>query len=167
MGRPRKVIKMKTGHTSKEFNQNRINSEQKYKLGRDELVPPAWLDQDAKDEFERIVKNAASVDFLDNLDLNILAAYCNAWSRYTKLCEVIQELDGKATKLGEVGVRIPAKGVPYETNSPYASAMDTYYQQMLKASTKLGLATTDRLKLMAPEKSQQKENKFAKFLREA
>ena len=47
--------------------------------------------------------------------------------------------------------------------SPYVVIADKAATQILKCSAKLGLATTDRLKLIVPTKEETKPSKFANF----
>ncbi|MDQ0204078.1 phage terminase small subunit P27 family [Pectinatus haikarae] len=155
-GRPRKVVDISTGKIGKNKRSARRQQEKKIKLPRDALSPPAWLDEDAAAEFTRVVAEAGQIDLLDNLDLAILAIYANAWSRYMKLVQHIHDY-------GDTGYRKNGYG-EYETVSPYLSAQERYVKQIMQCSTKLGLATTDRLKLIVPVKEDKTVNKFIKFL---
>ena len=47
--------------------------------------------------------------------------------------------------------------------SPYVTAQNKYAEQILKCSSKLGLATTDRLKLVVPQADEGPENKYLKY----
>ncbi|MDQ0204360.1 phage terminase small subunit P27 family [Pectinatus haikarae] len=155
-GRPRKVVDISTGKIGKNKRSARRQQEKKIKLPRDALSPPAWFDEDTAAEFTRVVANAGQIDLLDNLDLAILAIYTNAWSRYMKLVQHIQ-------KYGDTGY-LKNGYEKYETVSPYLSAQERYVKQIMQCSTKLGLATTDRLKLIVPVKEDKTVNKFIKFL---
>lgn len=157
-GRPRKVIDISTGKIGKAKREARQENEKKYKLSRDALAPPEWLDPQAKEEFVRVVTEAGQVDILDNLDRGILAIYANAWSRYTELAKVIM-----ARGYGEIGMRDSKYG-EYETISPYIKAEGEYVKQIMQCSTKLGMATTDRLKLVVPVKEENHVNKYLKYL---
>ncbi|WP_196600039.1 phage terminase small subunit P27 family [Pectinatus frisingensis] len=155
-GRPRKVVDISTGKIGKNKRSARRQQEKKIKLPRDALSPPEWLDEDAAAEFTRVAAEAGQIDLLDNLDLAILAIYANAWSRYMKLVQHIQEY-------GDTGTR-QTQFDTYETVSPYLSAQERYVKQIMQCSTKLGLATTDRLKLIVPVKEDKAVNKFIRFL---
>ncbi|WP_196607367.1 phage terminase small subunit P27 family [Pectinatus frisingensis] len=155
-GRQRKVVDISTGKIGKNKRSARRQQERKIKLPRDALSPPEWLDEDAAAEFTRVAAEAGQIDLLDNLDLAILAIYANAWSRYMALVQHIQEN-------GDTGIRENKWG-EYEVMSPYLSAQERYVKQIMQCSTKLGLATTDRLKLIVPVKEDKAVNKFIKFL---
>ena len=79
MARPRKVIGISTGKISKKDRMNRELQESKLKVGRDQLETgaPKWLNDEAAYEYNRVVREAAKVDLLDNLDLSILAIYAD------------------------------------------------------------------------------------------
>lgn len=157
-GRPRKVIDISTGKIGKAKRTARKENEKKLKLPRDALLPPQWLDEEGKEEFIRVVDECEKIDILDNLDRSILAIYANAWSRYTKIAMHIQEGD-----YGEIGYRENKYG-RYETVSPYLEAETKYVRQIMDCSAKLGMATTDRLKLVVPVKQDKAVNKYLKYV---
>ena len=52
----------------------------------------------------------------------------------------------------------------YETVSPWVSAQEKYAKQIMQCSSKLGLATTDRLKLIVPTKEEEQPiNRYLKY----
>lgn len=155
-GRPRKVVDISTGKIGKAKRAARAENEKKLKLARDQLQPPAWLDDEAAAEFSRVVAEAGDIDILDNLDLGALAIYANAWSRYVKVSMRIKET-------GELGTR-KSKYETYETVHPLLGAQEKYVKQIMQCSTKLGLSTTDRLKLVVPVKESKEVNKYVKYL---
>ena len=157
-GRPRKVIDISTRKVAKAERKERAAQEKKIKLERDQLRAPAWLDSKAKKEFKRVVTEAASIDLWDNLDLGILAIYANAYSRFTEAAQYIEEH-------GDIGERQSAYGA-YETVSPYTAVVEKYSKIILQCSTKLGLATTDRLKLIVPVKQEKEVNKYLKYMKQ-
>lgn len=153
-GRPRKVVDISTGKIGKDKIKARQEMEKRIKLERDGLTPPTWLDDFAKDEFTRVVDEAGEIDILDNLDLSTLSIYCNAYSKFKELTELINK-GGKEKFLDGSGNRV----------SPYINAQEKYIKQINQCSTKLGLATTDRLKLIVPVVENKKDdNPFLKYL---
>lgn len=149
MGRPRKVIDIATGKIGKEKIAARKEQEEKIKLDCDKLSAPLWLNDEAKKEFERVVDEAKKIGMLDNLDLTFLAIYANAYTSYINLTDAIRK-NGYITEDGKV--------------SPEVNAQDKYVKQIMQCSTKLGLATTDRLKLIVPTKEESETNKYLKYL---
>ena len=154
MGKPRKVVDLSTRRIGKKERLNRKIQEQKIKLDRDQLEndTPEWLSDDAKAEYMRVVKEAGKIELLDNLDLTFLAMYADAWDRYTNACKQMLKY-GSVVKTGTA-----------ITPSPFLAVADKAANTIMKCSTKLGLSTTDRLKLIVPTKEEKSVNKFLKFL---
>ncbi|EMJ5758567.1 TPA: phage terminase small subunit P27 family [Clostridioides difficile] len=156
MGRKKQMTSTTKKHLTKKEKQTRRNVEKQIKLDRDDLVTvPEPLNSDilAYKEFSRVVEEAGKIDLWDNLDLPMILLYSDAYSNYIKLKEYIE-------KTGHV-----VSGKDTEKISPYVTAKFKYAELILKCSAKLGLATTDRLKLVVPENENSKENKFAKFIK--
>lgn len=153
MGRQRKTTSTTKKHLTKKEKDQRANQEKKVKLDRDGLKVPDWMQNDllARNEFIRVVDAASKIDLWDNLDLSIIAIYCKAYSSYITVTKLIDEK-------GYV-----VQGKDSEKISPYVTAQNRYVEQIFKCSAKLGLATTDRLKLIVPE-GESKENKFTKYI---
>ncbi len=156
-GRTKKVIELSKRNISNKEKKSRTEQEKKLKLGREQLKAPEWLPELGKKEFERIVKETETINLLDNLDLGFLAIYCNAYSSYTEVTSMILER-------GYLGIRTTAND-KYETVHPLLVVQEKYIKQIMQCSTKLGLATTDRLKLIVPTKEDPKENKFIELIR--
>ena len=153
MGRPRKVIAMSTGNISKAQKAARAEGEKVLKVSRDELRAPDWLPDKAALEFERVCRNAAELGMLDNLDLSVLAVYADNYNRYIEA----------STQLSLPGHVITTdKG--YAMPSPWVSILNQSAKNIFSCSAKLGLAVTDRLKLITPVKEEKSVNKFVKFL---
>lgn len=151
MARARKTVATTKKHLTKNEIKTRSAEESRLKLDRDDLVVPRWLSENliAHNEFVRVVEEAGKIGLLDNLDLSILAIYCKAYSSYvdcTKKIEICGYIDANK---GSV--------------SPYVNAQAKYVEQIFKCSSKLGLATTDRLKLIVPGAEEVPENKFFKY----
>ena len=158
MSRARKVIDVSTGKIGKEKIKARKEAEKKLKAERDDLVAPDWLSENAKAEFDRVVSECDKINILDNLDLGVLAIYCNAYDGYvetTKKLEIEGVVKKKQKKTGEL-----------EFINPLVNVQEKYVKYIMQSSTKLGLATTDRLKLIVPVKEEKPENKFITMLKE-
>ena len=154
-GRPRKAVGVSKGKIGKEKRLNRKIQESKIKVDRLQLEEgaPDWLSPDAAEEYMRIVHEAGKVDLLDNIDRAFLAIYADNYDRYTKASAALQE-DGLtvATEYGEIP-------------SPYLKIASDAATQIHRCSTKLGLAATDRLKLIVPTATDDKpKNKFLKYM---
>lgn len=154
-GRPRKVVEISTGKIGKTARLNRKVQEDKIKLDRTaiEAGAPSWLSDDAAKEFNRVVAEAKKINLFDNLDMAILAIYADCYDKYIKA----------NANLNEFGLSIEVKGNIYP--SPFILIADKMATQILKCSTKLGLAVTDRLKLIVPTKEEKSVNKFLDYLK--
>ncbi len=155
MARPRKIVDISTGKIGKEKVKARQEMESKIKLDNEGLTPPDWIDEFAKKEFKRVVEEASKIEILDNLDLSTLAIYCDAYSSFKELTEIMDSKKGEDKFLDASGGRV----------SPFLNAKEKVIKTIMQCSTKLGLATTDRLKLIVPTVDGSKaENKYLKYL---
>lgn len=154
-GRTRKIIDIATGKIGKQEKLNRKIQEEKIKLDRDTLEAgaPEWLSPTAAEEFNRVVAEAKKINLYDNLDLVILAIYADCYSRYIDATLAARKFGLTAQSRGAFTV------------SPYIEIADKAATQILKCSTKLGLAVTDRLKLIVPTKEEKSVNKFLEFIK--
>lgn len=153
MGRPRKVIAMSTGNISKAQKAARAEGEKALKVSCDELRAPDWLPDKAALEFERVCRNAAELGMLDNLDLSVLAVYADNYDRYIEA----------STQLSLHG-HVITTDTGYAMPSPWVSILNQSAKNIFSCSAKLGLAVTDRLKLITPVKEEKSVNKFVRFL---
>lgn len=153
MARPRKTTATSTGKIGKEKIKERQEQENKIKLDNKNLKAPAYLSETAKIEFTRVVEEASKIDTLDNLDLSILAIYSSAYAQYLEITEEIQNM-GQGFRYVTADNKI----------SPLINAQDKIIKQIMTCSSKLGLATTDRLKLIVPKKEESDTNKYLRYL---
>lgn len=154
-GRPRKIVDISTGKIGKKKRINRKIQEEKLRLERDQLESgaPAWLSPFAAEEYIRVVQEAGKVNLLDNLDLAVLAIYADNYDRYIDASRALQ-CQG-----------LTVMGKHEEKPSPYIKIANDAAVQIQRCSTKLGLAATDRLKLIVPTQAEEKPvNKFLRFL---
>ena len=154
-GRPRKAVGVSTGKIGKEKRLNRKIQESKIKVDRLQLEEgaPDWLSPEAAEEYMRVVHEAGKINLLDNIDRAFLAIYADNYDRYTKASAALQK-EG-LTVMTENG----------EFPSPYIKIASDAATQIHRCSTKLGLAATDRLKLIVPTATDDKPtNKFLKYL---
>ena len=156
MAMPRKVIALSTAKIGKEKTMNRKRQEEELKIDRlaIENGPPEWLDETAAAEFMRVVHEAGKLPLFDNLDLSVLAVYAQNYSVFVEA----------STQLQKYGLVVKANGMPMP--SPYVNVADKAAAKILQCSSKLGLAVTDRLKLIVPDKGEVKNdvNKYLKYL---
>ncbi|MBQ8697419.1 MAG: phage terminase small subunit P27 family [Schwartzia sp.] len=124
------------------------------RVSRDEIENdvPAWLDDVAREEFQRVVMEAAAIPLFDNLDRSILAIYAANYSRYVTA----------ESELKRMGLLVKVNNMPIP--SPYVNIADKAANQIMRCSSKLGLAVTDRLRLIVPTKADVKESPVEKWL---
>jgi|GEM_PF-269386 hypothetical protein len=157
-GRSRKIVDISTGKIGKEKIRNRQEQEKKLKIDRESLIAPEWLSPNAKLEFERVVEEVSKINILDNLDLSVLAIYCNAYDGYIQTVEILN-------KEGLIQYKETSNGDALAIAHPAINTQEKYVKQIMQCSTKLGLATTDRLKLVVPIREEPAENKFITLLK--
>lgn len=153
------MIEGNKAHLTKEEIQSRIEAEEKLKTDREQLIAPKWLSSVAKKEFNRVVIELTRLKLVDNLDLSILAIYCDAYSKYIELCKTIKEK----------GLTVEHTNKAGQTNtviSPYVQVQQKYIDVIIKCSSKLGLSISDRLKLVIPGLNKKPKNKFEEFINE-
>lgn len=156
MAQPRKLTCLSTGKIGKAERASREAQESKLKVSRADLTaPPDFLSESAQAEFMRVVRESEAIGIIDNLDLTVLALYANAWDEYIRCTEYIREH-------GPTVVQATANG-DKEVISPWVNAQEKYAKQIFTCSSKLGLAVTDRLKLVVPAAEEAPENKFLKY----
>lgn len=148
MGRTR--VASPQGHRTKKEKQLRIEA---LAACEAEFTAPSFLCSEAKEEFERVVR--ACKDRLDNLDLSVLAVYADAWANYTRLAKIIEEH-------GAVIVKRKVTGKVEIYHNPAVAAQAEYVHRIMQCSLKLGMATTDRLKLAVP-KQDDDTDEFSEF----
>lgn len=145
------------GHKSKAEREVRAKAEEKLKGNSDKVFAPRWLDKEAKKEFNRVAKELKSIKLINNLDVTVLAIYCDAYSNFVKLTKQIQE-EGATISYTN------AKGATNEIVSPKVQAQQKYTDTIMKCASKMGLSISDRLKLIVPKPVEETPvNKFAKF----
>lgn len=152
-GRKRKVVDMSTGKIGKQERINRKTQEEKLKVSEN-LSPPDWLDDFAKEEFMRVVEASRKIELLDDLDLSILAIYSDAFSKYRETVQILNDCE------------IPINRFVSESGkvNPIVNAQDKYIKTIMQCSSKLGLAVTDRLKLIVPTPDEKPINPFMKYI---
>lgn len=156
MANPRKVVDLSTRKIGKTEKLNRKRQEEELRLDRDALEEgaPEWLDEMAAEEYMRVVREAAKLPLFDNLDRSVLAIYASNYSKFVDAEKNLQKY----------GAVVKANNIPMP--SPYVNVSDKAAAKVLQCSSKLGLAVTDRLKLIVPTKEAASSpvEKWLKFL---
>ena len=140
MARPKKPIDMQKAHLSLVEKQNKRMEEESVTTGKNHLKkPPDWLINDtAKKEWRRIVKELDKIDIVGNLDRANLGGYCNAYANYIKATEILKDQDyyiERKTRTGNIVVK-----------NPMVDIQTTYAAEMRKFASLCGLTIDSRLK---------------------
>lgn len=83
----RKSLEAQTKHLTQEEKKIKQLEEELVFVGNDQLEnPPEWLvNENAVNEWVRLVEQFNKKSMISNLDYNNLGAYCNAFARYTSI----------------------------------------------------------------------------------
>ena len=157
MSRARIPLDMQKKHLTNAEKAKKENQEDILILGRDQLeTPPDWLIDDvAKDEFTRVVKELNDVNLIGNLDLSNIGGYANAFSTYTN---AVEKLKGKPSVVKEV----TKSGVKFVEN-PYLKVRDNAASEMRKFGALCGINIDGRLKLANLKTTQTEEDITSEF----
>lgn len=135
MAKGQKAIDSQDRHNTKSEIAKRKLEEESTFVGNDQLQdPPRWLiNQDAVDEWKRLVAEFNKKSLVSNLDYNNLGLYCNSFIRYKGICALL-------TKQGVMLLRDP---------NPLVMLEIKYSDEIKKYSALLGLTSESRLNLGA------------------
>jgi P27 family predicted phage terminase small subunit len=159
MGRRAKPVDLMliqgTKHLTKKEIEARREAEAKLKPKADKIKPPNWLDKEAKKEFKRIADELMELDLLTNVDINALAAYCDAYSDYIKCTQIIQQ----------EGLMVEYTNKAAETNKvphPLLTKKKQLHEQMRSLAAEFGLTPSARAKLSIPKEEPKEPTEFEK-----
>lgn len=149
MPRPKKPIDMQKAHNSIVEKQKKKQEEQYVITGNDQLkTAPKWLINDvAKKEWRRIVKELKQIEIVGNLDYANLAGYCNAYANYIKATEILKDQDyyiERETRTGNIVVK-----------NPMVDIQTTYAAEMRKFASLCGLTIDSRLKAAVTKRNKE------------
>ena len=140
MPRAKKPIDMQKAHLSLVEKQNKRIEEESVTTGKNHLKkPPDWLINDtAKREWRRIVKELDKIDIVGNLDRANLGGYCNAYANYIKATEILKDQDYYIERETRTGIIV--------VKNPMVDIQTTYAAEMRKFASLCGLTIDSRLK---------------------
>ena len=157
MGGPTKPLTEQRGNLTVITMQTREAEEDSVTTDKNQLKrPPTWLiDNVAKKEWRRIVKELEKINLIGNLDRNNLGGYCNAFANYVKATEILKDQTyyiDRETRNGVIVVK-----------NPMVDIQRTYAEEMRKFASLCGLTIDARLKAAAVKSDKTREaitNKF-------
>lgn len=146
MGRPRKMPGTLTRHMTDSEQVQREREAEKATTGRDQLArAPNWLiDRIAKAEYKRITAALSKISIIGNLDLNNIAAYCNAYALYRKATADLAATSLMIEKNGP-------DGKSFLVENPLIKIQRDYAEEMRKFARLCGLTIDSRLKIATVE----------------
>lgn len=155
MPRPRKPIDMQKGNLTVITGQKRKTEEDSVTTDKNQLKrPPKWLIDDiARKEWRRIVKELSKIKLVGNLDLNNLGGYCNAFANYVKATEILKDQKyyiDRETRNGIIVVK-----------NPMVDIQKGFAEEMRKFAGLCGMTIDSRLKVAAV-KTEATEEKIQK-----
>jgi P27 family predicted phage terminase small subunit len=157
---PISLLKFKNRtHLTKAEIERREAEEAAVKPKSDNIKCPSWLkDKVAKKEFKRIATELQEIDLITNLDVDLLAMYCQAYAQYQKATEELKEQPLSITKYDKLNR-------PYQVENPLIKIQLKYSDEMKKIASQMGLSISSRLRLTVPKPQNDKpKNKFNEFL---
>lgn len=120
----------------------RLESENRLKGNSDNLVAPEFIKMDeiALTKFDELVKELKAVELITNVDVDLLAIYADAWSKYvrsTKMLMMQSMVEEQENKLGAIT----------KMQNPYIKIQQSYAQQLIKLASLFGLSPADRTRI--------------------
>lgn len=162
MARPRKSVSSLQGDYTKKTMKERIETEKRLKGDNDNLNPPDFIKQDevALKKFDEIVCELNKAEILSNVDVDLLAIYCDSWSNYVRATKMLSMQSLIEEQEGKTGV--------VKTANPYIKVQQSYAQQMTKLASLFGLSPADRSKIahLNPSDKEQKADPLLELLSE-
>ena len=157
MARQRKPVDTQKGNLAVLQQEKKRLEEEYVRTGKDQLkTPPKWLINDtAKKEFRRIVKELKDIDMVGNLDLDNLGAYCNAFANYIQATDQLAEEPYCIDRITRTGT--------ISTKNPLVDIQTNYASEMRKFAALCGMTLDSRLKAASVKVDKQQEAISAKF----
>lgn len=157
MARNRKPLAMQKGNLTILQQVNKEHEEQLVTTGNDQLNrAPSWLiDNVAKKEFKRIVKELSGINVIGNLDLNNLGSYCNAYSMYIKTTKELADQPLTLERHTQAGTII--------VENPLINIQKKYAEEMRKFAATCGLTIDSRLKAATTKTTKTSQEIEARF----
>ena len=138
------------------------------------IIPkcPRHLDKEARKEWRRVARELEPLGMLTNLDMAVLASYCQAYSMWATATLKLQEqgmifkIPGKTTtKIMKDGTeKTEQTGGGYPMINPWWTVINKANEQMVKALVEIGMSPSSRSRVKVPERKV--KNEADDFLKE-
>jgi len=119
-------------------------------------IPPCpdHLDAVAKEEWDRVVEEIEALGIVTNLDMSVLASYCNSYSRWVRA----------TTKVNEEGYFYTLPN-GYQQQNANLSIANKAEEMMLRAAGKLGFTPSDRSQVKRVDNPNKQEDRKERFFK--
>lgn len=161
-GRPKEPINLIMAKGKKHLTKAEIKERQETEIKTNyiNVEPPEYLNQDEKEEFNRIAKILLDIGIITELDEDCLAHYLISNTTYVKYTKRIRELENQLLKTK----KSDKKNKILSDIDLYLTYQARALKQCRACANDMGLSISSRAKLVMPKpKEQLKENKFSKF----
>ena len=157
MGRKRKPLETQVGNLTVLTTQRRRMEEESVQTEKNQLKrPPDWLIDDvAKKEWRRIIKELDKVQLIGNLDRNNLGGYCNAFANYVKTTDILKQQDYYMARETRTGVIV--------VKNPIVDIQKGYAEEMRRFAALCGMTIDSRLKIASAKTSKVENEIESKF----
>jgi P27 family predicted phage terminase small subunit len=133
--------------TKKEL-EDRLKAEKRLKGKKDKLKPPKHLNDVAKKKFKAVVKELQALDegLICNLDVDMLCIYCQLYSDYIQMTQIIEEEGYLIEARGKAETKMVAH--------PLLMRRKDIENQMLRLASHYGFTPSARASLARPKKEE-------------
>lgn len=119
---------------------------------------PVFLQGYARVEWNRIAEELVRLNLLTVVDINVLAAYCVAYSRWRTAEEALVEMARRDPVLAGLMLRVGKHGTPMQ--NPLVGTAARAAADMVKYAAEFGLTPSARARIAAGPLATAKANKF-------
>ena len=157
MPRKRKPLAMQAGNITQMTQLRKKAEETSVLTGRNQLArPPEWLvDETARKEWKRVVRELKGIDLIGNLDKNNIGCYCNAFSDYIRITEELKQESfcvERETRTGTIIIK-----------NPKIDLQQRYANEMRRFAGLCGLTIDSRLKVASAKLSKTEQQIHDEF----
>ncbi len=150
-GRKKKPLALQQGNLTKEQIEQKQAEEEVLKDLSKEIKCPTWIkNKVAKSEFKRIAAELMKIGVITSLDINSLANYCVAFSKYK---EAVEAMEGQPLVVEHTA----RNGNINLVENPLIKIQLKYSDEMKKLASELGLTINSRLKIASAKVEKEKE----------
>jgi P27 family predicted phage terminase small subunit len=128
---------------------------------------PSFLDKGAKKEWKRMATQLDDLGMITDLDLAVLAKYCESYSQWAQASKKIQEMGmifktpGTRTIKPDGTVKETGAGLPII--NPFFKIANKAKEQMEKSATEMGCTPSSRARVKVGEQKPKEQSRKERF----